>query len=207
MIIYLYHKRHRTTGLNYFGKTTNNPYIYNGSGVYWRDHLNKHGIDIETLQVWEFSDIRECSKFAIEFSIQNNIVKSDQWANLCIENGLDGGDKFSCMPLEKLKFINTIKSKKQLDVWKKRSRETQSKNTSTQWKNIDPIKKQEIFNKISLTLKNKTPEQRENTLKKRRETESKRPFILCPHCKKVGKSVSNMKRYHLDNCKFILKQQ
>jgi hypothetical protein len=27
MNIYLYHKRHRITGLNYFGKTTSNPIL------------------------------------------------------------------------------------------------------------------------------------------------------------------------------------
>ncbi len=57
MTIYLYHKRHRITGLNYFGKTTTNPYIYGGSGKYWANHLRVHGPDIETVQVWQFEDI------------------------------------------------------------------------------------------------------------------------------------------------------
>jgi hypothetical protein len=32
MITYLYHKRHKQTGLNYFGKTIRDPYVYRGSG-------------------------------------------------------------------------------------------------------------------------------------------------------------------------------
>ena len=92
MNIYLYHKRHSVTGLNYFGKTTSNPYTYNGSGKYWNSHLMVHGKLIETIQVWEFNDIEECSKFAINFSTKNNIVESKEWANLKIENGKDGGN-------------------------------------------------------------------------------------------------------------------
>lgn len=90
MITYLYHKKHNVTGLNYFGKTTRNPYTYTGSGVYWKKHLDKHGKDIETVQVWQYEDLEECKKFAIDFSIKNNIVESTDWANLVIENGIDG---------------------------------------------------------------------------------------------------------------------
>ena len=91
MITYLYHKRHLKTDLNYFGKTINDPYSYNGSGIYWKEHLKVHGKEIETVQVWKFNDITECSKFAIEFSVANNIVESDKWANLILEDGLGGG--------------------------------------------------------------------------------------------------------------------
>jgi len=92
MTTYLYHKRHSITGLNYFGKTTTNPYTYNGSGKYWSSHLAKHGKNIETIQVWEFDDLQECSKFALDFSTKHNIVESTEWANLKLENGLDGGN-------------------------------------------------------------------------------------------------------------------
>ena len=91
MITYLYHKQHKQTGLNYFGKTIKDPYLYQGSGKYWTSHLNKHGNDVDTVQVREFTDINECSKFALEFSAKHNIVESNEWANLRFENGLDGG--------------------------------------------------------------------------------------------------------------------
>ena len=90
MITYLYHKRHVNTGLNYFGKTTRDPYKYVGSGVYWKRHLEKHGKEIETVQVWAFENLEECKNFAIDFSIKNNIVESNDWANFVIENGIDG---------------------------------------------------------------------------------------------------------------------
>jgi hypothetical protein len=95
---YLYIKQHSVTGLKYFGKTTNDPYTYNGSGTYWKYHIKKHGKDhIETLWVSEpFIDSTLISEYALTFSKDNNIVESKNWANLIEENGLDGGVTGSC---------------------------------------------------------------------------------------------------------------
>lgn len=98
MTIYLYVKQHSVTGLKYFGKTANNPYSYLGSGTYWTRHIKKHGKSgVQTLKVYAFEDQEEATKFAIEFSEKNNIVKSEEWANLMEENALTGfpsGDGF-----------------------------------------------------------------------------------------------------------------
>ena len=95
MIIYptvLYIKQHSVTGLKYFGKTTGDPYKYNGSGVHWKHHIKKHGkehiITTWVSEVYTDSDI--ISEFALKFSRDNNIVESNEWANLILENGLDG---------------------------------------------------------------------------------------------------------------------
>ncbi len=92
MIIYLYIKQHSITGLKYFGKTTRkDPFKYRGSGMYWQNHINKYGKEyIKTLEIWGFDDINLCSKFALKFSKNNNIVESKEWANLQPENGIDG---------------------------------------------------------------------------------------------------------------------
>jgi hypothetical protein len=92
MITHLYIKIHTKTGLKYFGKTNRDPYSYYGSGKKWRYHINYHGKEyIKTLKVWSFEDLNECSNFAIKFSVKNNIVESQTWANLTIEDGLMGG--------------------------------------------------------------------------------------------------------------------
>jgi hypothetical protein len=89
---YLYIKTHKVTGLKYFGKTTkSDPSKYHGSGEYWQKHLRKHGKDILTEIVGYYENKEECVSAAIEFSIVNNIVESNEWANFKIENGLDGG--------------------------------------------------------------------------------------------------------------------
>jgi hypothetical protein len=91
MKIYLYVKQHKITGLKYFGMTvTKDPYVYLGSGKYWRRHLKTHGKDIDTINVWEFTDPELCEEFALDFSEKNNIVESKEWANLRPENGKDG---------------------------------------------------------------------------------------------------------------------
>ena len=82
-MIRLYVKTHNQTGLKYFGKTTRVDISkYRGSGIRWRNHLTKHGNDVNTVVIAEFED-HECAKeFAIKFSKDNNIVESDEWANL-----------------------------------------------------------------------------------------------------------------------------
>ena len=89
--LYLYVKQHKITGLKYFGMTsTRDPYVYLGSGKYWRRHLKVYGKEIDTISVWEFTDPVLCEKFALDFSQKNNIVESKEWANLRPENGKDG---------------------------------------------------------------------------------------------------------------------
>jgi len=200
MSIYLYHKRHKITGLNYFGKSKYEPIKYNGSGVRWTAHLKKHGDDVETVQIWKFEDEQERSTFAIQFSIDNDIVESKLWANLCIEDGLMGGDKFSCMdPVKKAEY-----SKRQSAIvyqqWETRDKEEFANTISTVWQTRDPDINAQIFQKISTTLLNKTVAEREETLIKYRKTVEARPMIYCPFCQKTGTSTANMHRYHFEHC-------
>lgn len=89
-MIHLYIKTHNITGLKYFGKTTKDPLIYKGSGLYWKRHLAIHGNDVCTEIYGSYVDTDICSQDAIKFSIINNIVESNDWANLRQENGKDG---------------------------------------------------------------------------------------------------------------------
>jgi len=89
---YLYIKQHKITGLKYFGKTTKHPENYYGSGKYWKKHIKKHGEKfVETIWSKFFIDEKELTEYALNFSKENNIVESLEWANLKEENGLDGG--------------------------------------------------------------------------------------------------------------------
>ena len=91
MNIYLYIKQHSITGIKYFGKTIQDPYTYIGSGKRWLNHINTHGREhVITTAVWKFDCEDAAKKFAINFSIKNNIVEDFTWANLQIENGIDG---------------------------------------------------------------------------------------------------------------------
>lgn len=93
MTTYLYIKEHTLTKLKYFGKTSfQDPFIYLGSGKYWKRHIKKHGKEfVKTLQIFTFEDEDKASQFAINFSKINNIVNSDKWANLAEETAKSGG--------------------------------------------------------------------------------------------------------------------
>jgi hypothetical protein len=203
MTIYLYHKRHRITGLNYFGKTTIEPYVYNGSGKYWRRHLNKHGIDVETVQVWEFTEQTKCTEFALKFSIENNIVESRTWANLKIEDGKDGGDpgplgrkKMSEAKLGKKHTLeqNLQKSMRQSGV--RRSPEYIAKKTGLKYKQPRP-RTAPNKNKGNPGSLAQIAAAKANGIAR---IGIKQSLTTCPHCGKIGGSQT-MPRWHFDNCK------
>lgn len=111
-MIHLYVKTHNVTGLKYFGKAeSRDPLKYLGSGKYWLRHLAVHGADISTEIVGTFTDRDEASIFAIEFSKANNIVESDQWANLMYETAKDGVFGYSHNDVTKQKFSQDSKAR------------------------------------------------------------------------------------------------
>jgi hypothetical protein len=88
----LYIKQHSITKKKYFGKTTRDPYKYNGSGEYWSKHIKKHGKRfVETIWISDLYYDTSISDYALHFSVENDIVNSKEWANQKPENGLDGG--------------------------------------------------------------------------------------------------------------------
>ena len=92
MSIYLYVKRCKHCGLKYFGKTINESVEkYPGSGIYWKRHINLHGHEhVATDSVLKFDCQHAAREFALNFSKENNIVESTEWANLIDEDGVDG---------------------------------------------------------------------------------------------------------------------
>lgn len=90
---YLYVKKHKKTGLLYFGKTTrDDPLRYNGSGTHWTRHYKIHGVDqIETIFLKHFTKLEDCIRYSITFSIENDIINSKFWANHALETGIGGG--------------------------------------------------------------------------------------------------------------------
>lgn len=84
--------QHNVTGLKYFCKTSvlDRVYRYKGSGKRWVNHLNKHGRDVTVGVMGLYTDKDKCFNAAIQFSKDNNIVESPEWANLIEENGMMG---------------------------------------------------------------------------------------------------------------------
>lgn len=95
MIYKLMIKTHNVTGLKYLCFTRKKDFIkYTGSGIRWLNHLKKNGFNFTTILIFETNDFDELKQKSIEYSIENNIINSDQWANLINEQG-DGGDTVS----------------------------------------------------------------------------------------------------------------
>lgn len=90
--VHLYVKKHNRTGLKYFGRTTENPYEYRGSGAYWTRHLEKYGNDVTTKVIGTYTDSNELRVAAQSFSAEKNITSSTKWANLLGEDGGVSGE-------------------------------------------------------------------------------------------------------------------
>ena len=106
----LYILQHSITGLKYFGKTTQDIRKYKGSGVYWTNHIKKHGKK-HVVPLWvsdPYIDSDAIVAFALAFSKEHNIVESKDWANIIPENGLSGGGNKGISPSAETKKKQSI---------------------------------------------------------------------------------------------------
>jgi len=195
----LYIKQHSITGMRYLGKTISDPHSYFGSGTYWRHHINMHGKEfVKTIWVSEiFTDALLLSEFAIFLSEELDVVNSKSWANLIIENGLDGGQDRGHMvgkvlsEEHKQKISATSRGRKLSEETKQKMRKPKTPEHIARAAAAQRGRKQsaEHIAKLSASRKGRlawnkgTPQQ----------------LIVCPHCNKVGGNT--MYRWHFDNCK------
>lgn len=198
---YLMIKRHRTTGLMYFCKTsTRDPLKYHGSGVYWRKHLKIHGRQVDTVWYQLFYEKDDLTEFALFFSEFHDVVRATKdgkkvWANEVPEDGLQGGQNRG-MP-------STQKGVKQPHVAAAltgKKRPEHSKLLTGRKQSEDHIGKRAD----ALRGNPKTKKHRDNisNAKKGKKLEIKRVYrsVTCNYCGTEGKGP-NMSRYHLENCK------
>lgn len=215
MNIYLYKKTHNKTGLKYLGKTTQqDPHKYKGSGLYWTNHIKKHGYDVTTEIIRECKNKEELRHWGKYYSNLWNVVESNEWANLKQEEG-DGGD---CGPEGRKKMSMTkqgsIPWNKGLVGVQTQTQETKDKRAESNRgkKRTDEFK--EVMSKLNKGRK-RTPEQNayqsklrkgkpltdEHILKRTKsQTGLKRKIVTCPHCGTSG-GQNGMSRYHFDHCK------
>ena len=77
-IYHLYVKTHNITNLKYLGYTSQNPFIYPGSGVYWKNHLKIHSNDVSTEILGTYETKKELKEVGLYYSELWDVVKSDQ---------------------------------------------------------------------------------------------------------------------------------
>lgn len=200
---YLYIKQHSITGLKYFGKTSQkDPIKYLGSGTRWRNHIKKHGKQfIKTIWLSEPYIDTSITEVALLISEHWDIVNSNEWANIRVEDGLSGGDTFSGKK-HSIETIMLMKEKarlRPLPPEETRNKISKSKTGVPLLKSRGKIRTEEHKSNLSTSLKGKTPW---NAGKKYHNKPYKK--ISCPHCDKEC-IPTNAKRWHFDNCKSIPK--
>lgn len=88
-------KTHNITSLKYLCWTQKEDHQkYTGSGKHWKRHIKQHGYDVSTVLLFESESYDVFLEKARYYSELYDIVNSDEWANLRIEEG-DGGDTVS----------------------------------------------------------------------------------------------------------------
>lgn len=187
--------------------TKQDPYKYNGSGVYWKRHLKQYGTDITTEILKECESYGELSKFGKYYSDLWDIVESDNFANLVPELGENSSG---------------MKGKKHSEFSK-----LQTKNSL-----LGHIVTEETKEKLKKSLKGNIPwnvgmkgeyslfteeEKNRRSLKysgegnpffgkihsdefKLHQRENQKKSVCCPYCDKSG-AIRIMKRWHFDKCK------
>lgn len=169
---YLYVKTHNVTGLKYLGKTKQNPYTYTGSGVRWKLHLEKHGVDISTVILLATEDTEELRSTGLFFSRIFDVVRSSDWANLTEESG-SGGNTWD----KRGRYIS--------EATKIKMSAAQKGKTITEQHRLNMLgqKRSEEFKQNLSNLKRGIP----------------RPRVDCPKCG-TSIDVGNYKRWHEPRC-------
>lgn len=216
-------KTHKVTGMKYLCYTQKIDHeAYLGSGKYWIRHLEKYGNDIETELVFITEDYEKFVQTAIQKSIELNVVLSDSWANLRLEDGVGGNtvsnkmwitDETDEMYIEKESHIPTGwhrgRSKlkcKFTDIHFQREMSSRSDRV----KAGESIKKAWAEGRVKRD-NSKCGTRGLNNPSKRLEVREKisawhkqkaQEEVICPHCGKKGKQGVGMRTKHFDKCRF-----
>ena len=203
MTIYLYKKTHNKTGLNYLGKTTQDPHKYKGSGKRWQNHIKKHGYDVTTEILRECQTNEEVREWGLYYSALWNVVESKEWANLKEEYGDGGGARGEGNGMYGKTHTDEVKAaqgKVATDRFKGKS-----------YEELYGIEKAlELKRKRSAALKGKNnsgshnpmfgTQHKESSKQLQSQRAKNRPKLECPHCGIVCAS-SQYNRWHGDKCK------
>jgi hypothetical protein len=99
MSIYsLYVKTHKVTNRKYLGQTKFDPFIYGGSGVLWREHLELNGDLVDTMILVQTDDWEALKYWGRFYSEQYKILTAMDdfgdriWLNLIPETGGGSGE-------------------------------------------------------------------------------------------------------------------
>lgn len=202
---WLYVKVHNTTGLKYLGKTTQDPYSYDGSGQHWKLHLKKHGRNVTTVWAHKYNSQDLLKEEALFFSRVYDVVNSKEWANKIVEDGATGGKTYDRTPEHNAAMSAATKGKKKPigfgDTIRKirKGKKMPAGFGELMSKILSGVSKPAGFGeKISKAVTGTTKSDQH----KLRLSESVKnvPKLKCLHCGSMS-SPGNHKRWHGNNCR------
>jgi hypothetical protein len=147
-------------GIRYLCKSTKQDFEeYKGSGVHWKKIVKKYGRkNVKTLWISDwFYCPHHLQNFALMYSEYNQVVESEEWANLKPETGLDG----NCNPA-------IIKAAMNRPEVKEKRKETDSK---------PEVKARRSAALNAANARPETKRKRSESAKKNYEDESKREMV------------------------------
>jgi len=219
MTIYLYKKTHNKTGLQYLGKTVQDPFKYKGSGKYWVSHINKHGYDVTTEILKECSSNTDLIQWGRYYSELWNVACSEEWANLKPEEG----QGFAFGEFHPMKNPKTVEKIRRFQTGRKHTEEHKRKaalpkigrkrpehskkltgrkrpDQSTRMKTCQLGPNNHMFGKTQSPESN---EKRRNSQlgEKSGRYGKKDPVFECPNCHKKVAGLGNFNRWHNSNCR------
>lgn len=217
----------------YFGKYTKLDILkYTGSGVKWKNYIKKWGVDrIETLWISDwYTDAKEILTVALSFSMENDIVDSNMWANLICDSGLSSHpkrplDDIQCAYCQKMfqaewsrhriccsvvcaaKYREPRQPSTTTYRFKQISTQTEFIYTIAEFKSVSGLSSQAVYNLTAGLKKTAGGDWTiwdESIQMFRNEIPKSPPYVrqkyACCHCKGMF-DLTNLGRWHNDNCK------
>jgi len=201
VIIYLYKKTHRITGLKYLGKTSKNPYKYLGSGLNWIQHIKEYGKEIDTEILKECNSNEEVSFWGRYYSDLWNVSTSNEWANIIPETG---GSAAGRKRPQKAIEITANKNRGKTRTAEFKANRTGSLNSFFNKKHSEETKKIMSQHHADVSGSNNPMYGKPHPNKgKTGIWKWSKAVVLtkCPHCDRDIGGISNFRRFHGDNCK------
>lgn len=168
--------------------TKSDPFSYSGSGIYWKNHLQKHGYEYTTEILKECKNKEEVKKWGLYYSKLWNVVESKDWANLKEEQG-DGGRQSKEVREQIGKAgIGRIPWNKGKQIWNEEERKKISERNKERGKQSKET--------IEKRIQKNTGKKRTNEQKERMIMAQKGKHISEEHAKKISNATKGRKPWN-----------
>ncbi len=211
MALYLLIKQHQKTGLKYLCKHEASCFSdcesYKGSGTYWKRHLSRYGNDIKTTCLYVTENKEEFRKIALDYSLKFDVVNSNDWANLCNEEGQGGNtiidkEKFSEIMVQSWNSLSSEDREKRLTILRQNNKITQPLATAAAKQKLTGIPKTEEHKR---NMRGKRPQVNQTGSKNNNAKKIKTPYGIFGSIRDAEKILANKELSYMSIWKKVQK--